>query len=120
NALLNGRRRPGRTAAVVGDCKEAYGACATNFSNCEMISHNTKYCCDASRNGGIRARTCRELHETTPQYCCFTPIGSGTLRYNSSHVDRSAFRTFGAAVRSPGGFGAVTLAPRTVVVQFVS
>jgi hypothetical protein len=32
----------------------------------------------------------------------FTPIGRDPLRYNSSHVDRSAFRTLGAHARQAG------------------
>jgi hypothetical protein len=82
-----------------GDCKETDRALAINFSNYEIISHNAKYCCDAPKKDVDRASICHQLHGMRGEYPRFTPIGHGPLRYNSSHVDRSAFPTFGAAVR---------------------
>jgi hypothetical protein len=61
----------------------------------------------------VRRVVCAELRDFHRFFAANT---CHPLRYNASHVDRSAFRTLGALCRTVGGFVAVPLAPRTVVV----
>src|SRR5271168_578706 len=101
---------------VVGDFNDLGARHAIKFSNYEIISHNAEYCCGAHQTTFLRdsiRNPFPPLRTPSPGIAnwrtrpfCFTQISAAVLRYNSSHVHRSASRTLGTAVRSPGRVGA--------------